>query len=340
MIPITYSLKGNYTSSNLYYNTIKNFTDEVINESRRELLPIIKKYIDFINKNKLEELRTEVEYLFDFLTLGIAWKIYLIQALNLTYPEYYVLLKLYLLRRRNKKIKPFVDKVRGIIATISLRRKFSGIKKLKSYGKKELVKLLRWMEASGEFREEVKRLNLVKLYFKNKSRDEFNYDLKILLDFSNWFEEKAEKDLNKFTPEVNNFIKKNYKKFLLKEDVIFCGRKEAEYHLSMIGAELMNRAFKQDFEKSDKKALLLPACMKLLPEEKCKAKKFSLDYICTGCSPKCRINHYRKEGIEKGFEVHIIPHSSFYCMAAELGCRKKYWSGVSSMSVKSNYRGT
>lgn len=55
------------------------------------------------------------------------------------------------------------------------------------------------------------------------------------------------------------------KREIWRKDVIFCVSRRAEYHLNMVGAEIMNRAYRERFIKTPKKAVLLPACMCLLP---------------------------------------------------------------------------
>ena len=173
-------------------------------------------------------------------------------------------------------------------------------------------KLIFWMEASGEFREEVKRLKMIYHFLKLEKECEINIFIDSILNFSDWFESKSINEFSDLVFNVDVFLRTNYKKHLLKEDVILCGRRKVEYLLNMVGAEIMNRAFNEDFNNSAKKALLLPACMKKHQDNKCKSKKISLDHICTGCSSDCNINKYRKIGIKKGFEVHIIPHSSSF----------------------------
>lgn len=306
---ITYSLKNEAENSDYYYNDVSCLTDNVLLKANADLNHILDEYISFINQRRLEEIRNEKEYLFDLLNAGTIWRIYNRQASNLSYPEYFILANLYKLRRKNKKLKPAIDWLRGILGTYSLR-KTKGVKGMNFLSLKSFTKLIRWMEATGEFREEVKRLKLFKLFLRNIGKENVNEFLGRIIKFSGWFEDEAGIILKQYTFRVENYLRTDYYEHFWKEDVIFCGRIEVEYHLSMVGAELMNRAFRQNFHDTTKKAVLLPACMKLLPDDKCKAKKISLDYICSGCSPKCNINKYSNIGKENGFEVHIIPHSS------------------------------
>jgi hypothetical protein len=308
---ITYSLKNNAQNSDSYYNDVSWLTNKVLFRAKEYLFPIIEKYIIFINKNNLEEIRTNEEYLFDLLNASTNCRIYYTQALHLTYPEYFILANLYKLRRKIKLFKPSIDWFRGIMGTYSLLRK-NNVNENDFNSLKNFIKVIRWMEAAGEFREDVKRFKLLGKFLRSLSEKKRLLYLEYINQFTSWFESESNTILGPYTSNVDNYLLKNYKGHLWKEDVIFCGRQKLEYYLSMVGAELMNRAFYVSFKSTIRKAVLLPACMKLLPDIKCKAKKNSLDYICSRCSPNCKINQYSSFGLKNNFEVHIIPHSSYF----------------------------
>ncbi len=82
----------------------------------------------------------------------------------------------------------------------------------------------------------------------------------------------------------------------------------------MVGAELMNRAFRNEFLKSETKVVLVPGCMRGRREGECKAVKVKEGLICNECLPGCRVNQLRNLGKkysgDNGFEVYIIPHAS------------------------------
>ena len=74
----------------------------------------------------------------------------------------------------------------------------------------------------------------------------------------------------------------------MKEDVIFSARPRVEYHLNMVGAEIMNRAFRDDFMKTKRKAVILQACMRYFPKPQCKARSNGLSCECAECTPQER----------------------------------------------------
>jgi uncharacterized protein len=109
---------------------------------------------------------------------------------------------------------------------------------------------------------------------------------------------------------VKKFLHEKHSKHLFKEDVIFCGRKRVEYHPNMIGAEIMNRSFRKDFEIRPRKALLLPGCIRAKNTENCRVQETNLGLECTGCLKSCRVNELSKTGKKQGFEVYMVSHES------------------------------
>jgi len=95
-----------------------------------------------------------------------------------------------------------------------------------------------------------------------------------------------------------------------REDLILRKRARIEYHLNMVGAELMNKAFRQAFLKTDKKVLLLPICMISPSKSYCQSKGFGREFKCKGCSSKCQVNELTGLGQRLGFNVMVIPHES------------------------------
>lgn len=81
----------------------------------------------------------------------------------------------------------------------------------------------------------------------------------------------------------------------------------------MVGAELMNRAFRADYIKTELKVVPVPGCTRNRLPEECEAKKVKEGLLCQGCSSQCRVNQLRligKKSDHGGFDVYIIPHAS------------------------------
>jgi Uncharacterized conserved protein len=305
MKTITYNLKE---KDNLYFENIKKTADSVIKKSQAGLDKYISEYSNYLGLYNLEKIRTYEEYLFDMLSFGVYWEIY--SGLAEGTPALPIILanKLYQVRQNNKNLKKFIDPVRGFLFTAILYE--NKIFEPAPFKLKSINNFINWLEATGEFREEVKRFRLFTKYLaclpEDVKQDWFEENKRVMRCFN----KERLQNLAHYTEYVDDYLENELKKHRWKEDYIFCGRKETEYHLSMLGAELMNRAFNNDFVNSNSVTLLVPACMRIHDDDKCKAIKNGFDMKCTECNPGCNINKLEKKGIAEGFNVSIIPHSS------------------------------
>lgn len=309
MNPITYSLSGNEGNSDSYYGDISVLTDEILNNAVY-LYPAADNMMNRLAANGIEKLRSREEYVYDLISIGVYWNIYGAAALSSRWEMMKTLSFLYNLRRKYKSIKPQADRLRGILATIFLARGGSAERREKTPSIKQIDRLILWLEASGEFREEVKRYKLWSSYWHAAGAENVFEEIDSAVSFARWFEARCGRALYRHTFNVEAFLMMKRPLHKWKEDYIFCGREELEYHLSMVGAEIMNRAYQTDFASTKKRAVLLPACMRSKDDNACKGARVDLEYICSGCDPDCEVNKITKLGKKEGFETRIIPHSS------------------------------
>lgn len=306
---ITYSLKNENVNSNDYYKDIYKFTDEVLKNVEDLSQGIIEDFKKYIGENKFEKLRTTEEYMLEFLIIGVLWQLYSDDAMSLPCFPKKVLTELNDLRQKSDDIKTKVDAIRGILSTIFLMPN-DNYNSNAALTYENFDKLINWMAVSGEFNEEVNRfLNWKKYIFyigEEKTKEFFTIAVTLAL----YFNARSEAVLGKYTSRVDKFLQNEYPKHKWKEDIILCSRQKVEYHLNMVGAEILNRAFRKDFLKAPNKKLILPACMRYKGENGCKAKTTEEGYVCSHCEDRCRVNELTKLGEMKGFEVLIIPHAS------------------------------
>ena len=73
-----------------------------------------------------------------------------------------------------------------------------------------------------------------------------------------------------------------------------------------------NLAQKEDFQKTKKRALLLPHCSRKYMDNRCQAAfdPETSSYICAGCSSTCLIRQAVEVGKEKGYDIYILPGGS------------------------------
>ena len=306
---VTYSLVEENIDSNQYYIDVESFADEVILNGKLIMNSSIIDFKNYVKVNDIENPRNNEEYLLEFLTLAILWQLYSDDAFELSELPRKIIKKLVELRRQGGNIKAGADFIRGILSTIFLSPN-SNYKSAINLSSKNFKKFIAWLSASGEFEEEVKRFNNWERYFSTLSSKKLEEIFLAAAAYALWFDERSEVVLGKYTRNVNSFLKNEYPKHKFKEDIILCGRQRVEYHLNMVGAEIMNRAFRNDFLKTRIKKLLLPICMRYNDEKNCKAKHTQDGYVCRNCTAECRVSKLTEMGKKYGFEVSIIPHGS------------------------------
>ncbi|AGK98296.1 DUF116 domain-containing protein [Clostridium pasteurianum] len=306
---VTYSLLGQHIDSNEYYVDSEAFTNEVILNGKPIMNSIILDFKNYIKENNIESLRSNEEYLLELLTLAILWQLYSDDAFELSELPKRIIKKLVELRKQGGNIKAGVDFIRGILSTIFLSPN-SNYKSTINLSLKNFKRFISWLSASGEFDEEVKRFVSWEKYFSTLELKKLDEIFLATAAYVLWFSARSEVAIGKYTRNVNYFLKNKYPKHKFKEDIILCGRQRVEYHLNMVGAEIMNRAFRNDFLKTRIKKLLLPICMRYNNEKNCKAKHTEEGYVCGSCTAECRVSKLTEMGEKHRFEVLIIPHGS------------------------------
>jgi hypothetical protein len=96
--------------------------------------------------------------------------------------------------------------------------------------------------------------------------------------------------------------------------------KEEEYHLYMLEIELVNRIYREAFQKSAYKFALLPHCLRDF-RARCDAVPGDMEYVCRGCTEDCFIRLgsqlFRKYGIHPYISVTIDQEKLFRRLKAE-----------------------
>jgi hypothetical protein len=160
-----YNISGKFIKPSNYYADLARITDKVVDESNVFLKNEMKGFLEFVNKHEIETPRSANEYIVEYLTIGIYYNIYINNAIKSNTTLVYTLNKLYKLRKQSTLLKPYIDRVRGVLLP---RIVFTHIKYPKyNFSEKEFEKLIKWLDATGDFSEEVSRLNNWCTYFKS-----------------------------------------------------------------------------------------------------------------------------------------------------------------------------
>ena len=309
MEPVTYSLQGENKNSEEYYKIIRSFTDEVLLKAESTIKVYADDFRSYVTKYELEEVRHLNEYILELISFGILWKTYSATALSIKFAPYMTLINLGIWRKKHQRLKPAIDILRGLLITMFLLP--SKTKAVTSPPTLEDVdRGCLWFEATGEFREHALRFVRWRAYWATLQPAKVQKIFNTIAEFRRWFVDRSEEVLGKYTKNVNDFLEKNTNRYKWREDRVSCLRKRNEYFLNMLGAEMLNRAYKNNYDETETTALLLPGCMRALPADKCEAKKEKKGLLCTGCTAECHVNYYRLMGEKKNYSVYVIPHAS------------------------------
>ena len=148
METITYSLKRNQKNSDRYYKEIKSFTDEVLKEFESFENSIIRDLYSYIKRTDMDKTRGHDEYIFEFLMLGIFWRVYSVRAANLDKNPQKILENLVRERNQNEPAKETIDIIRGMLMKPFLLSEDDDTPDLTM---NNLKKLLAYLKATGDF---------------------------------------------------------------------------------------------------------------------------------------------------------------------------------------------
>jgi len=304
---VTYSLRNGQAQSDQYYRDVAAFTDEVLTEAEGRVRPLVEAFQSYLQVTGREVARTRPEYTFELLALGVLWRGYIGNALDTAEVARRALTGLARLRPRSGRLRPGIDLLRRVLAALFLWRENRRLAEAVAQAPGQLGPLLSWLAATGAFREAVQRLVAWRDFLATRPPGEAATGLAAVVAFAAWFETRSEAVLGCYTPSVEQFLARTHSSYRWREDAFFCGRQRVEYHLGMVGTEILNRAFREAFLGAAQKLVLLPPCMRPQPGERCQAGPTPFGARCAGCTPGCRVRELNSLGKEHGFEVLILP---------------------------------
>ena len=307
---VTYSLTHNQRHSEEFYQRVREFTDEVMERAVVSLMPSVNDFTQYLRKFRLEEVRSDEEYILELLSFGLLWQTYGRYSSSVHIAPFVTMSRMAEWRKKHQEWKPAIDIARGILVTLFLLPKEGERTAKRHPSLHDIDRLCLWLEATGEFREQALRFIRWRGHWESMTPLRWTKGCDAVFGFVDWFKERSEEVLGEYTKNVRGFLASSHERYRWREDRVQCSRSRVEYHLNMVGAEIMNRAFRQDFRSTDAKALLVPGCMRGQPEDKCEAVKVKEGLRCEGCLASCHVNQLREMGKKHDFETYIIPHAS------------------------------
>ena len=306
---LVYDLRLASDCSDSFYADVSQFSDQLLNEIDLRAGQAVFTYGHYAQSELKEPPRSLGEYSIEFLTLGMALKLYagaacttpgwVVRGVSWTFP----VAPTKGAHEACGRLPARVDDPAFLLPNI--RRKAAG-----PISADQLPRLVEWLEATGEFEQEIARLSHWNSYLGTPPQSEAGECIESAISLFDWFQQEADRALGAYTQRVPKFLSGEYAARPCREDQIFCGKLPVEYHLNMVAAEIMNRGLRPEFESKMERVVLVPGCMRGPYETFCRAPATGTDMQCAGCSPGCKVNRITRLMRSLGAEVYLIQHSS------------------------------
>ncbi|MGE5377507.1 MAG: DUF116 domain-containing protein [Bacteroidota bacterium] len=294
---ITYSLKPDTSSADEYQQAISVFADSWLACTMPGLRDLIGGFRAY-RQSRGEADRSEAECAFELLALGVLLREHGDDAVRLPGWVGRMLARLVDLQNRVPQGEQLIKRLRGWLGWITGRR-------TRRKNSADLGQLLAWLEADGETIKQ-ERLGQWHAYLQSKGTTFSQSIISQCTQLADAFASSSLSALGKYTENVERFRADATSKKRRRYDARLLLRTRLEYHLGMLGTELLNRAYRERFLATGHKMVILPPCM-CAPAEKCKAVETPLGARCQACTPGCRVNQITKLGEKRGFGVTMIP---------------------------------
>jgi hypothetical protein len=170
-----------------------------------------------------------------------------------------------------------------------------------------LAQLIKFLTDSKRLEQHAGRLGPWAAFLAGLSAGERAALVEDVLSLGDWFERESQAELSRYTPNVDRFLSEVFPAYRGREDEVLCGRRRVEYHLCMVGTEILSRAYREAFLATHRKILIVPSCMKARPDGECQADPTPLGMRCAGCTADCHVYAVTRLGEERGVEVLILP---------------------------------
>jgi hypothetical protein len=296
---ITYSLRRDAQNSDEYYRAIARFADEWAARAVRAMKDVVASFRLFRQEANLPD-RSDAEYGFELLALGVLLREHGGEAARA--PGWWVRAqsRLVEVQERWPRAESVVKKARGWLGWIgrrtSARRANGG----------DATRLIAWLRANGEDAK-ANRLSQWQDFLETLGAPAARHITARCLALADDFAAESSRALGPYTEQVEHFLSETAPKYRRRYDAELVSRTRLEYHLGMLGTEVLSRAYRARFLAAKRKIVIVPPCMRAQPEEKCKAVTTPLGARCQHCTPQCRVHQITKLGEKRGFEVYIIP---------------------------------
>ncbi|MBN1612196.1 MAG: DUF116 domain-containing protein [Polyangiaceae bacterium] len=298
----TYSLRPDGAPIQDYLSAVSRLADEVL-RTGEALGPILEAYGDFVEALGNAPRRTRSELLVEALLLGVLWRTRGHEATAADPVRSALVARLVSERRRG--VRSHAD---GATAALLLPESSFRPGHLDP-SLAQIAQLLDWLLASGEYDDELKRLEGL-IWFLGASHASAEHVLAGIVHWAAEFEAMGERTLGVYTARVQRFLSSELERRGAREDTLQCSRRPAEYHWNMVGAEILNRAWRADFLDCSRHLVVLPSCARIRHETDCRALGQEHALKCSHCAVRCPVSQASRAVSRLGAEALAVVHGS------------------------------
>lgn len=306
---LVYDLRQKDGCSDCFYADVAHFSDILVAEIDLRAGAAIDGYRKYVQTELQERARSRGEYGMELLVLGMVIQRYGFAAQHTPRLTVDVARGLLWLRREIPGIKRSVDFLRTLVTHTFLMPKI-GHTHSESFSLLELRNLIRWLQATGEFKQEAARLENWYSFLSKVERGDAIRWVQASVKLFRWFQAEAAASLGFYTDGVPLFLAGEHRRRGWREDQLLCAKEPVEYHMNMVAAEIINRGLRDDFASTRRRVLLVPGCLRGARAGKCLARVKDTDITCAGCDPTCTVNRITQGMRREGVEVFVVPHAT------------------------------
>ncbi|MCL4303580.1 MAG: DUF116 domain-containing protein [Anaerolineae bacterium] len=323
---LTYSLRLEARNSNSYYTAISALTDQWLAHAQSVVGDLINEFQRFRRTAGLPE-HSPAEDTFELLVLGVLLREHSRHAAGLPAWTAHLLAGLVTWQDRWPWAEGMIKAVRGFIGGLIAPREWNGTATPKNgqeatAGDGAVTCLLHWLRAHGQGTQ-ADRLAVWLDYLKTIGPERAQAAISQSLALAGNFARESEAALGQYTTGVESFRTAVKPQLRFRYDSELVLRTRLEYHLGMLGTELLNRSYRAPFLATPHKIVIVPPCLRTRPdtgpaEDRCQALQTPLGAKCQGCEPNCRIHQLTRLGEKAGFAVYSIPDDELQkvCLAS------------------------
>lgn len=297
--PITYSLRLDSPDSDAYYRTVATFADQWLDRAWVRVGKCIGGFQAYQRSMALPE-RSFAEYAFEMLVLGVLLREHGTEAARLPGWKVRFLAGLVKWQARLPWAEGVVKQLRGWLLGIDAGEH------PRRNGDNDVAQLIDWLRAQDRDTQAA-RLAEWHSCFLSMPSQQAQEIVALCLRLADCFAEESAAAFGAYTEGVERFLAEVAPRHRGRYDVELVSRPRLEYHLGMLGTEILNRAYRERFLAAENKIVIVPPCMRVQPEEKCKAVQTSFGAKCQACTSTCRVHQITQLGKKQGFDVFIMP---------------------------------